>query len=103
MVGRTSPVPPLALMPSTENVFPRPLLLFENQERLVESGAAFFDFLPEPLDLGVLTAEAENGGAGDIGVGDVPGKEAAKGPGVIAGATAPLSVLEELHAVDILE
>ncbi len=64
------------------------LLLIEDQDGLGEVGIAQSQFFLQVGDLGVLATEAEDGGAGDVGVVDVAGDETAEGAGVVAGSAA---------------
>ncbi len=78
-------------------------LLLEEVERLVEGGVECCELGLEEGDLGVLATEGEDGGTGDVGVGDVAGEEAAEGLGVLAGAAAAHGVVEELETGEVRE
>ena len=55
------------------------------------------------LDLRILAAEAQHGGAGDVGMVDVAGEQAAERLRVLARAAAAALVGEEANAVDVGE
>ena len=78
-------------------------MLFEHEQRLLEIRSTLLQFLLEQPDLGVLAAQAENCGAGDVRVVDVAGEEPAEGSGVFAGAAATEPVVEELETVYVFE
>lgn len=78
-------------------------LLFEEVEGFVEVGVERVEFGLEEGDLGVLAAKGQDGGTGDVGVGDVTGEEAAEGLGVLAGAAAAHGVIEELETGEVGE
>ena len=79
------------------------VLLFDDDQWLIKIGIPFAQFLAEYRDLGVLAAETENRGSGNVGVIDVTGDEAAEIIGIFARAAAAAFVQEETDAVYILK
>ena len=53
----------------------------------------------QELDLGVLAAEAENSGAGHVGVRQVACEQSAQGACILAGAAAAQAVIQELNRI----
>ena len=78
-------------------------LLLEGEQRLGECRVATCDLFAQDVDLRVLAAEREHGGAGDVGMHDVAGEQAAQCTGVLARAAAAAVVGEEADAVEVGE
>src|SRR5215475_7209403 len=64
---------------------------------------AFCDLFAQYVGLRMLTSQAENSSARNIGMMQIACDQAAKIPCVFARSSAPAFVREELHAIDILE
>src|SRR5215469_4024089 len=64
-------------------------------------GVAAVDLFLQDLDLGMLTAEAQNGGASHVGVMNVTGEQAAQIVGILTRAAATAFMYKEFNAVDV--
>jgi hypothetical protein len=78
-------------------------LLLENQQRLSKIGIAALDFFDQRRRLRVLATQAENRRAGNIGMMNVSGQQAAQVSGVFASGSAALLMCQKFDAVDVAE
>ena len=77
------------------------LLLIDDDHRLAQLGIARAELFHEQSGLRVLAAEAEHGGAGDVGVVNVAGEQTAEFTRILARAAAAKLVGDEADAVDV--
>ncbi len=77
------------------------LLLLEDEQRLGKIRIAALELFDQHGHLRVLAAETQDRGAGDVGMMNVAGEEAAEISGVFAGASAAALVHQELDAVEV--
>ena len=76
-------------------------LLFENEQWFFVLRVERSHFLFQQTDLGVLAAEAEHGGSGDVRAVDVSGQQSAQGLCILARAAAAKSMLKKFDAIDV--
>ncbi len=76
-------------------------LLFEDVKRLGEIGVPFSDFIAQHRHLGILAAQAEHRGAGNVRMMNVAGDQGAKIVGVFARAAAAAFMKQELDSVHV--
>src|SRR5690606_18927574 len=78
-------------------------LLFEDDQWFCESRILFPDLFFKKVYLRVLATQAEDCGAGDVGIVDITSDQAAQGFSVLACTATSSFVRKELYAIHVFE